>query len=299
MRPDVPTANADFLAPSFRSDPYPVLGEIRALGPVSFHEEFGQFATGGRRDCARDLGDPEMFVADPSLFLSLFGGHAVESVERQRHDLVRSIWAPDLVRVGRQATNELNEYLRQATTQPRVAGQDDVIGRMVVSPIAQEHMTEGEVVATPSMSHPGARSHLVFAGDETTAKLMSYIVLALALHPDVPEDLRWDRAFIPQTAEQVHRRNPISRLAWRTLRGPDVTSWGRRFESGSVLMLRTGANRDPARWDSPGNFDIHRLTRIQLGSGFGIHCCLGLNLARVEVRSTIRGPTRLGNRQAA
>jgi cytochrome P450 len=219
-----------------------------------------------------------------------------------------------IVRDGRQATKELNEYLRYVIARRRVQPQDDLIGHMVDSPRAQEHMTEGEVVAS--------NSQLVFAGNETTAKLMSHILIALALHPDVREQLRRDRSLIPQAVEEIHRWNTISQVAWRTVRGADVTIAGHQLESGSVLMLLKGAaNRDPARWDLPDNLDIHRPARGHLGFGFGMHSCLGLNLARLEVHVwldrlldelpawdlidvdwgagwTLRGPTRLSIRQA-
>jgi cytochrome P450 len=219
-----------------------------------------------------------------------------------------------MVRDGRRASAELNAYLREAIAHRRSARQDDLIGHMVDSPIAHDHMTDGEVVAS--------NSQLVFAGNETTAKLMSHILLALALHPDVREELRQDRSLIPQAVEEIHRWNTVSQVAWRTVRRADVTVGGHRLEPGSeVMLLKGAANRDPARWDSPGNLDIHRPARGHLGFGFGMHSCLGLNLARLEVQIwlerlldelpawdvididwgvawTLRGPTQLSIRRA-
>jgi cytochrome P450 len=51
-----------------------------------------------------------------------------------------------------------------------------------------------------------------------------------------------------------------------------------------VLRLLCGpADRDPARWDDPDVFDITRPTKKNLGSGDGMHTCLGANLARLEL----------------
>jgi cytochrome P450 len=42
------------------------------------------------------------------------------------------------------------------------------------------------------------------------------------------------------------------------------------------------ANRDPSRWERPSEFDVMRERKQHLGFGFGMHVCLGLNLARLE-----------------
>jgi cytochrome P450 len=44
------------------------------------------------------------------------------------------------------------------------------------------------------------------------------------------------------------------------------------------------ANRDPRRFDDPDILDITRRTAGHMAFGFGIHQCLGQQLARVELR---------------
>ena len=51
-----------------------------------------------------------------------------------------------------------------------------------------------------------------------------------------------------------------------------------------VLMLFGSANRDERKWTDPERFDITRKPSDQLGFGFGIHSCVGMNLARLEMR---------------
>ena len=43
------------------------------------------------------------------------------------------------------------------------------------------------------------------------------------------------------------------------------------------------ANRDPARWERPDEFDPFRTLRPHLGFGFGPHTCLGAHVARAEI----------------
>ena len=53
---------------------------------------------------------------------------------------------------------------------------------------------------------------------------------------------------------------------------------------GSVLHLCLGAaNRDPARWERPDEYDITRPPKPTLGFGSGPHVCLGMHVARAEM----------------
>ena len=52
-------------------------------------------------------------------------------------------------------------------------------------------------------------------------------------------------------------------------------------------MCLGAANRDPARWPSPDNFDITRPMAPSLGFGSGPHICLGMHVARAEIATAI------------
>ena len=44
------------------------------------------------------------------------------------------------------------------------------------------------------------------------------------------------------------------------------------------------ANRDPRRFDNPDTYDIFRKDLQHITFGYGLHYCLGANLARLEGR---------------
>ena len=55
-------------------------------------------------------------------------------------------------------------------------------------------------------------------------------------------------------------------------------------EGEAVACLLGAADRDPGRWDRPDRFDISRPSKQHFGFGFGLHLCIGLNLARLEAQ---------------
>jgi cytochrome P450 len=63
---------------------------------------------------------------------------------------------------------------------------------------------------------------------------------------------------------------------------------GRRMEAGrKIALLLASANRDERRWRDPEVFDIARDTSGHVAFGFGVHCCLGAALARLEARAAL------------
>ena len=58
-------------------------------------------------------------------------------------------------------------------------------------------------------------------------------------------------------------------------------------EGCSVLPMLGSTNRQEDRWDNPDEFDIFRTPKGNLGWGHGVHVCLGMHLARLEMRTAI------------
>jgi cytochrome P450 len=137
-------------------------------------------------------------------------------------------------------------------------------------------MSEVEIIAS--------NTQLVFAGNETTAKLMAHTLVSLAAHPDQRRLLAQDRSLVLPAIEEVHRWQTITQFIDRDVR-EEVELAGLRLPAGAVVTpLQGAANRDPERWDNASAFDVTRPPRQHLGFGFGLHSCIGLNLARLEVQ---------------
>ena len=123
----------------------------------------------------------------------------------------------------------------------------------------------------------------VFAGFETTAKMVGNAVELLSRHPDQRAALVADPSLVPQTVEEVVRFHSSTQYMHRTLTR-DVEMHGQRMREGdSVLLLIGAANQDEREFGPTATgFDIFRNPERHLGFGYGVHFCLGAALARLE-----------------
>jgi cytochrome P450 len=122
------------------------------------------------------------------------------------------------------------------------------------------------------------------AGNETTGRLIGWLAKLLAEHPDQRREVVEDRSLIPQVIDEALRFEPTGHATARYVM-EDVDYHGTTIPAGSpILLLLASANRDPRRYTDPDVFDIHRDDIQHLTFGYGLHFCLGANLARLEGR---------------
>ncbi len=152
--------------------------------------------------------------------------------------------------------------------------EDDLISAMLDVSAGGDELTRQEIVSTAIL--------LFGAGFETTTNLIGNGLLSLLRHPEQLERLRRDPALMPDAVEEVLRyESPVQLNARTALEDADVV--GNPVEEGTVVItFLGGANRDPARFDDPDQLDVGREDNQPLSFGWGIHHCLGAQLARVE-----------------
>ena len=125
---------------------------------------------------------------------------------------------------------------------------------------------------------------LAGAGNETTGRLIGWIAKVLAEHPDQRREVVEDRSLVPRVIDETLRFEPTGHATARYVMH-DVEYHGTTIPAGSAILLQlASANRDPRRYTDPDRFDIHRDDIQHLTFGFGVHYCLGANLARLEGR---------------
>jgi 4-methoxybenzoate monooxygenase (O-demethylating) len=120
------------------------------------------------------------------------------------------------------------------------------------------------------------------AGLDTTVNGIGHLILAFATFPDQWDKLRARPELAKRALDESLRWDSTAQTFFRTT-VRDVEVDGETIPQGSKIILFLGAaNRDPRKWDQPGDFQLERATSGHVGLGFGIHQCLGQMVARVE-----------------
>lgn len=129
----------------------------------------------------------------------------------------------------------------------------------------------------------------LFAGHETTSTFMGNYVMAMMDHPDVWAQIKADHSLIPNAVEEMLRYQP-SVVGWRRKARVACTVGGVDLPEGAEILMITGsANRDEAQYPEGETLDITRENaRTHLSFGYGIHYCLGFQLAKMEAQILLR-----------
>ena len=118
---------------------------------------------------------------------------------------------------------------------------------------------------------------------DTTISAIGFGIMLFAQNPDQWDKLRDNRELMKNAIEEIVRLNtPIRAFTRYVSQSTEVA--GTTIEKNTrVLMAFGAANRDSSRFPNPNDFDIERKTTGHVGFGQGVHACLGMNLARLEM----------------
>jgi len=129
---------------------------------------------------------------------------------------------------------------------------------------------------------------LLFGGHETTTTLLINTLATLLERPDLRAWLREHPEADESAVEEFMRVGGPARTMPRKVR-EEHERGGQLLRPGqTVFLCIAAANHDPAVFARPGEIDLLRDPNPQLGFGWGLHYCLGANLARLEARIALR-----------
>ena len=178
------------------------------------------------------------------------------------------------------ASQGFSEIFIELIEERKLAPGNDLISRMLDAELDGVKLNDTEM-----MSFCRA---LVPAGVETTTRALSSVFSLLLNHPHSWEALRNDPDLVPAAVEEVIRfSGPVMMLPKRTTR--DLELAGKKLRKDTNIWVCIGhANRDPAIWTNPHDFDITRKRKPHLGFSIGVHMCIGNQLARREMQDALR-----------
>ncbi|HJP74124.1 MAG TPA: cytochrome P450 [Pseudonocardiaceae bacterium] len=167
---------------------------------------------------------------------------------------------------------ELTEFMAELTKAKRAKLGDDLLSDV----IAAGDLTDEELTNIALL--------LLTAGFETTANMLALGTFALLRHPDQLAALRDGAVDIDKAIEELLRYLSIIPALVRTAL-EDVEIGGTVIRKGEAVAIDIPmANRDPARFANPDTLDLAGAATGHVSFGYGVHQCLGQQLARVEMR---------------
>jgi cytochrome P450 len=175
------------------------------------------------------------------------------------------------------ASRELRGYFAEIIAdRRRRTRDDDLVSQLVAAEVDGRRLSDDEIYPFLLLLLP--------AGAETTYRSSSNLLFGLLSDPRQLDIVRADRALVPQAIEEALRWETPS-LTVARLATEDVELGGVRIPAGSFVAVSLGAaNRDPDRYADPDSFDVLRAGGQATSFGHGIHKCLGMGLARMEMR---------------
>jgi cytochrome P450 len=176
------------------------------------------------------------------------------------------------------ALGELRAYMDGLITRKQQEPGDDLLSKLVAEHLEPAGELRREDLLMMCLM-------LLNAGHETTANMISLGTVALLEHPDQLAALRSDPEVLPGTVEELLRYLSIADLVPARIAAEDTELSGTAIRAGEgVIALLAAADWDPGVFPEPERLDVHRGNRHHVGFGFGVHQCLGQNLARLELQ---------------
>lgn len=157
---------------------------------------------------------------------------------------------------------------------------DNLITRLVgASAAVGKSLTADQLV--------GACSLLLFGGHETTTSLIANGTLAMLRRPELREPLLANPELQKSAVDEFLRFDGPSKIVVRRARSSEPWNGVPVKEGDAIFCAIAAANRDPAVFSRPNDLILDRNPNRHVSFGWGLHHCLGAQLARLEASIVI------------
>ncbi|MEU4086183.1 cytochrome P450 [Streptomyces aureus] len=239
----------------------------------------GMAGQGPHAELVNDFALPVPSMVICALLGVPYGDH--EFFEAQSRRLLRGPDAADI----EDARDQLDAYFGSLIDRKEKEPGDGLLDELVRDQLREGKVDREELVSLATI--------LLVAGHETTANMISLGTFTLLRHPEQLAELVAEPALMPAAVEELLRFLSITdgllRVAVR-----DIEIAGATIHEGDGVVFSTSViNRDEQVFPEPDALDWqrparHPSARHHVAFGFGIHQCLGQNLARAEMEIALR-----------
>jgi len=169
------------------------------------------------------------------------------------------------------------DYLRGEIEDRKVNPRDDLVSYGVKAEIEGRKLTDDELM--------GFCFNLFIGGLDTISTHMGQQFLHLARHPEHQAALRANPEMIPNAVEEMMRAYAAV-TTFRTCVKPVEVQGVQMAPGDKIAMSTTLAGRDPEAWERPNEVILDRRPQ-HVSFAYGPHLCVGLHLARREMRTAM------------
>lgn len=178
-----------------------------------------------------------------------------------------------------QTTQLLSEEIVRQRGSPRGSPDEKVVPYLLEAEIDGRKLTHEEIMAIMEL--------LLNGGFDTTMAAISHSFLYLHRRPDQRRRLIENPALMDNAVEEFLRWVTPQQALFRTAT-KDTEIGGAPIKKGEKVMLAgAAANHDPEVFPDPHEVKFDRENIRHLSFGVGAHLCLGLNVARLEMKAAL------------
>jgi cytochrome P450 len=184
----------------------------------------------------------------------------------------------------REAAERMGAHIQRMIVERRAERADDLVSVLLAAELSlpdhtKQRLDDEEVVSFVRL--------LVPSGSQTVYRGITNTMFGLLTHPEQLDAVRNDRSLIPMAIEEGLRWEPPVVTTVRRVTGATTIEGVELPADGAINVCLASGNRDDSRWERPEEFDIARTPHGHLSFGAGPHICLGIHMARMEMRIAI------------
>jgi cytochrome P450 len=170
---------------------------------------------------------------------------------------------------------EMMLFMTDLVEKRKVDPGPDLISAMLASEADGQRLESVEVVLASVL--------FVLAGIDTAWSTLGCAIHHLATHPHDQQRLRDEPALLETAREEFLRA--FAPITTARIAREDTEIGGQSVKAGEMVMVSfPSASRDGAEFEAPEEVRLDRSPNRHLAFGTGIHRCLGVNVARMELR---------------
>ena len=214
-------------------------------------------------------------------FLELAQYLSAENLKQQTGNEEEMEVDPSMIELFENMVNEMFDYGKYILHEKRNNPQNDLLSAIANAELGGAKLSQEYL--------DGSWLLIIFAGNDTTRNSISGAIKLLTEFPEQKKKLLENIDLLPNFAQETIRMvSPVIHMRRTTT--CETTLGNQKLGKGEkVIMWYGAANRDPAIFSNPNNFDIERKNAVKhLAFGMGRHTCIGKPIALMQLKEVYK-----------